>query len=332
MSIPFFSRCKRSGLVFLILISNAFSAADTDQTEVSPDSSFRFKTEHSIAFAGILLPHRSLRNSESLHDWPFFGFVAPMAWNSKIMLDKEVHKMLTLKGVAGGSLALFGAGLKVDVSLDVAHLLELGVEGGLMSGINYGSMTTSMGVYAPEKQKYSADMFGTEFSYEVRYHAALSMPLMAFLPRSEWTKIMLRPTANLIYAAYTGAEDGEVWKAGTGDMVNGLRYQVGGTMMYFLPFKHFPMAMFSANVSGFKHESDFDAVYEPYDPGFKTVTLVPMLSIKLDERWGGMLMATFARERRYRNYHFETGTELSQERVGSEWGLKAILLMLSRKF
>jgi hypothetical protein len=114
--------------------------------------------------------------------------------------------------------------------------------------------------------------------------------------------------------------------------VNGYHYRWGGTLMYMLPFKHVPMAMFAANVSGFLHESDFDAVYKPYDPTFKTITLTPMLSIKFDDKWGGMLMGNFSRDRKYRHYHFESGTELSQERVGSEWGLNSVILTVNRKF
>jgi hypothetical protein len=189
-----------------------------------------------------------------------------------------------------------------------------------------------MGVYDPDKQEFSPDLFLTEFSYGVKYHAGMTLPLMLVLPKSEWTRVLLRPTAELMYSAYTGAEDGEVWKAGNGNYVNGYHYRWGGTLMYMLPFKHVPMAMFAANVSGFLHESDFDAVYKPYDPTFKTITLTPMLSIKFDDKWGGMLMGNFSRDRKYRHYHFESGTELSQERVGSEWGLNSVILTVNRKF
>ncbi len=326
------ARILKIGALIGFLAHQALASPDSASVKESADLGVTVKTEHSIAFVGMLLPHRALRNSESLHNWPFFGFVAPMGWTSKVALEKPILAGLVFKGNAVGSVSLGGIAVRSDVSLDLWHLLEVGVDGGLNSGINYGSMMTSMGVYSPEKQEYSADLIGTEFAYEVRYHAAFSIPLMAFLPRSNWTKIILKPSASLIYSAYTGADDGEVWKAGGENLVNGYRYRVGGTLLYMLPFQSFPMAMISANVSGFKHEYDFDPVYKPYNPGFKTVAVTPMLMMKVSEKWSGMVMVNFGRERLYREYPYEPNTELSQEYVGSEWGLKAILVTLSRKF
>ena len=315
-----------------IFASVVLANTDSSAMEASaPDTSFRVKMEHSLMFIGTILPHRSLRNSESLHDWPFFAFASPLGWNSSLKTEKDVGSLVTVKGMTGLGLTLFGVGLRADATVALLRLLELGVEGSVGSAVNFGSCATFMGVYDPDKQEFSPDLFLTEFSYGVKYHAGMTLPLMLVLPKSEWTRILLRPTAELTYSAYTGAEDGEVWKAGSGNYVNGYHYRWGGTLMYMLPFKHVPMAMFAANVSGFLHESDFDAVYKPYDPTFKTITLTPMLSIKFDDKWGGMLMGNFSRDRKYRHYHFESGTELSQERIGTEWGLKAVMMTLSRK-
>ena len=314
----------------------SFAQANTDSASVSgealPDTSFRVKWEHSLAFIGVILPHRSLRNSESLHNWPFFAFASPLGWTSNLKVEKDFGKLATVKGLTGAGVTLFGFGLRADATISLLHLLELGVEGNVGSAVNYGTWATFMGVYEPEEQEFSQDMFLTEFSYGVKYHAAMSLPLMLVLPKSNWTRFILRPSADLMYSGYTGAEDGEVWKAGNGNFVNGYHYRLGGTLMQMLPFKYVPMAMFAANVSGFMHESDFNDEYKPYDPTFKTISLVPMLSLKFGEKWGGMLMATFARDRKYRHYHYETGTELSQERVGTEWGLKAVMMTLNRKF
>ncbi len=292
----------------------------------------RTEWEHGLSFSAVVLSHRALRHSKALHDWPFFAFAMPTSWTSNLKLGMEWSRILSAKGAVGGSLTLFGLGVKAGVRMELLHLLEVGVETNAGSAVNYGDICTFMGVFDPDKKDYTQDAFMTEFSYGVRYDAGISLPLVALLPKSKWTKIILRPTASLSYSAYTGASDGEVWKAGGMNMVNGYNYQYGGSLIYMLPFRHFPMAMVSFGVKGFLRESDFDDCYRAYDPGFKTVSVTPMLSLKLGEKWSGMLMAPISRDRRYRNYRYETGQELLQERIGSEWTLNAVILVLTRRF
>jgi hypothetical protein len=313
-----------------LLTGNAYAQ---EKLEKSADSAFSVRTgvEHGLSFAAVVLSHRALRNSETLHSWPFFGFAAPMGWSSDLKADANLGRFVSLKGDIGGNLTLFGFGLKTGLTVELLHLLELGVEGNMGSAINYGSLSTFMGVFDPEKKDYTQDVFLTEFSYGVRYSAGLSIPLMVILPKSTWTRIILRPKASLLYSGYTGAEDGEVWKAGGANMVNGYSFQLGGTLLYMLPFRHFPMAMVSFGVRGFLNESDFDDRYKPYDPGFRTVSVTPMLSIKLNDRWGCMLMVPILRDRRYKNYRYESGEEMLQERVGAEWTVNAVMLMLTWK-
>jgi hypothetical protein len=160
----------------------------------------------------------------------------------------------------------------------------------------------------------------------------LTLPLLVLLPKSKWTKIILKLSGEYAYSAYTGADDGEVWKAGNGNMVNGFHYKCGGTLIYMMPFKRFPMAMLAANVSGFKHAYDFDPVYKDYNPAFKTVSIVPMLSFKLNETWNGTLMAAISRDRRYEQDHYEANEELLQKQVGAEWDLRTIMCIFTRKF
>lgn len=296
-----------------------------------PDTAFRFQADHRFAFAAMFLPHRSLRNSKSMHNWPFFAFAAPMGWTSTFTVSRNFGKV-ALRGNAEGSFTLFGLGLKSGISLSLLHLLELGVTGNVGSAWNFGDAATFMGVFDYEKKRFDQDFFMTEYQYGIRYDAGLMLPLMVFLPKSEWTKIMLRPNASLFYSGYTGAEDGEVWKVGGEHMVNGYSYQVGAALMYMLPSKRFPMFMLSAGMRGFLYESDFDSRYEPYDPTFRTISITPMLSIRLGERWSGMLMANFSRSRKYRKYPFESEQEVLQECIGGEWGLNAVMFMISRKF
>ncbi len=327
------SRNALFGMLVGCCLCATLSLAD-ENPDVSADSlpRIRIEREHGLSFFAVVLSHRALRNSKALHDWPFFAFAMPMSWTSNLKLKMDLNRMLSAKGVVGGSLTLFGVGVKAGIQIELLRLLELGVETNAGSAVNYGDVCTFMGVFDPNKKDYSSDLFMTEFSYGVRYDAGISLPLVALLPKSKWTRIVLRPTASLSYSAYTGASDGEVWKAGGMNMVNGYYYQYGGSLIYMLPFRHFPMAMVSTGVKGFLRESDFDDCFRAYDPGFRTFSITPMLSVKLCERWSGMLMAPISRDRRYRNDRYESGQELLQERVGSEWTLNAVIFILTRKF
>ena len=135
-----------------------------------------------------------------------------------------------------------------------------------------------------------------------------------------------------LYSAYTGADDKEVWKAGNENLVNGFRYKYGGTLIYMMPFKRVPMFMLSVNASGFKHEYDFDSAYKDYNPGYVTVHVTPMASVKVTENWNGMLMVGISRDRVYENQPYPSTEEVLQKQVDSEWELKAVMFIASRKF
>ena len=239
------------------------------------------------------LPHQSLRNSESMHDWPFAFSVFPLGWNTAFRLQKDLGKWITPKASLNGDLLLFGLGIRSDFSVELLRILEVGVQGDVRTAINYGSVATFMGTYNPEKKNYDCDAFMTRFLLGVNYHATLSIPLMAFLPRTVWTKWILKAEASLNYLHYTGADDGDVWIVGTEIAANGYKWQYGATFVWPLPFAHFPMAMVSYGVQGIMHKSDYDTVYDPYDPEFKRIHITPQIVIKLNENWAGMLMASF---------------------------------------
>ncbi len=304
----------------------------TRNSEEVQENPLTIETDHGITFLAIVLTHKALRNSKELHDWPFFSFAIPAAWNSAIKANKDINKLLSFKGAAGGALSFAGLTLSTEANLELIHLLEFGIQGTLGSSINYGDYATFMGVFDPEKRDYNPDMFMTEFTYAVKYKASLTIPLLVFLPKSNWTKFILKPNASLTYSAYTGAEDGEVWKAGSDNMVNGFKYSYGGVLIYLLPFERVPMAMVSVNASGFKHDYDFDKIYADYDPGFVTVSVTPMLNINLGKLWSSMVMASFSRDRKYANYRYEPTEEILQKKIGSEWGAKTILWTFTRKF
>ena len=345
--------CKRvscnvfKALVLAILLPFYANAQDTDSTTVAqPDSAATAPEkpaakpdasgvtsafENTFSIITLVLPHNSLRNSKTLHNWPFIAFSVP-AWALNFNIQKNMGPLLTLKGSSGGNLGFEGINLRAGVSLELIHLLELGVQGLGGTAINYGETATFMGVYDPEKRDYRQDVTFTEYLYGINYHGALTLPLLTFLPKSDWTKIILKGTAEYTYSGYTGAEDKQVWKAGGQDMVNGFRYKYGGTLIYMLPFERVPMFMFAATVSAFKHAYDFDDTYKDYNPGFKTVSLTPMASVKISEKWNGMLMAVVSRDRVFENRRYPTTEELLQKQVDSEWDLRMVMFIASRKF
>ena len=294
------------------------------------EDTLQISQENILSIVAIVLPHNSLKNSETLHNWPFFAFAAP-AWTSNFRLQQN-GKLVTLKGGTAGDVNFAGLGVKLDVAVELIHLLEVGMEANGGTAINYGETATFMGVYDIEKRDYRQDVVFTEYSYGFAYKTSLTLPLLVLLPKSDWTKIILKASGEYAYSAYTGASDGEVWKAGNGNMVNGFRYKCGGTLIYMLPFERVPMAMLAANVSGFKHAYDFDPAYKDYNPGFKTVNIIPMVSIKVNDTWNGMLMATISRDRRYENNRYKTSEELLQKQVGTEWDLRTVMCIFTRKF
>lgn len=317
--------------------TTAHTAAPADSTQAAAPAENpapaqdSLEWSHTFSIIALVLPHNSLHNSKSLHNWPFFAFALP-TWASKLQMKQDFGKMLTLKETANYDLGFSGIGLRLDASIELMHLLELGVEPFVGTAINYGETATFMGVYDPEEKDYRQDIFFTEFTYGLKYHAALTLPLLAFLPKSAWTKIILKGTADLTYSAYTGADDGEIWKAGNSNMVNGFKYRYGGSIIYMLPFKRVPMAMLSGNISGFKHEYDFDPIYKDYNPGYRTISITPMVSIKVTENWSGMLMAAISRDRVFENDQYPTTEEPLQKQVDSEWDLRTVMCIFTRKF
>ena len=188
-------------LVCAVFLCTAFARADehgaetpaTDSTQAKNASNngaapaegntLKVTTENILSIVSIVLPHNALKNSESLHDWPFLAFAVP-AWGYNLKLQQDYGKALSLKGLAAGDVNFAGFGIKLDASVELIHLLELGVQTNLGTAINYGEASTFMGVYNPEKRDYEQDLVFTEYTYGVTYHSALTIPLLAFLPKN----------------------------------------------------------------------------------------------------------------------------------------------------
>lgn len=312
--------------------SKAIAAVSVAAGSVAADTSFRVKLDHSFTWAAFILTHKALRTSKKLHNYLFYPLALPVAWNSNLTVHKDFGKLVTIKSLLGGNASIMDFGLNVDGTIELMHLLELGISANIHSSFNYGDYATFMGVYNPEKRDYDSDTFMTEFAYGTKLRVGATVPLIAFLPKSNWTKIILRPEISWTYTTYTGADDGEMWKCGAEYSANGWRYRYGGTLIYFLPFQRFPMLMVNASVSSFFKSTKFDEVYDRYDPFFNNISVTPMLTVKISDKWTGMLMASFNRDRTYERYYYEAPEELLQIRKGSEWGMKVIMMTFTRKF
>ena len=332
----FFLVCFVCGFLSIASANTVKKDAPDSTKENAADSSkanaLQINWENSFSFAAIFLSHRSLRNSDNMRSWPFFLIATPLGWTSTLKMQKNFGKLLGVKSAFTGDLNLMGAGVRATASIELLHLFEIGTLGSVNSAINYSSDMTQMGVYNSEKKKFENDYFMTEFLFNVKYFAAMTFPLMAILPKSDWTKSLLKPNASFTFLHYTGAADKEMWKAGNELAANGYRYQYGATLLYMLPFRYLPMAMLSYNVIGIVHKSDYDAVYDDYDPSFKNISITPMLSIQFSKKWSGMLMTKIERVRKFARYHFDEDEELLQKRIGYEWAVPTVIFIVQRKF
>jgi hypothetical protein len=127
--------------------ANAGEKADAKADSVTQAiaDTTEFSQEHIFNVIGLVLPHNSLRNSKTLHNWPFFALAAP-AWVSTIRLKRDINRAFTLKGFATYDLGFNGIGLRIGTSLELIHLLELGVQVNTGTALNYGETATFMGV------------------------------------------------------------------------------------------------------------------------------------------------------------------------------------------
>ena len=62
------------------------------------------------------------------------------------------------------------------------------------------------------------------------------------------------------------------------------------------------------------------------------VSITPMASVKISDKWNGMLMVNISRDRVYENQPYPSTEEVLQKQVDSEWELKAVMFIASRKF
>ena len=90
--------------------------------------------------------------------------------------------------------------------------------------------------------------------------------------------------------------------------------------------------MIKTSVGGYFNDSQFDGIYKAYDPSFKTVRIQPMMIYKMSEKWVATFMMPIARERKFVTEDYVARERYLLEQDGSEWNIKTILLIFTRKF
>lgn len=330
---------KRLLILTALFVSFAIAQEKADSAQVAgaavapEETGWKLQSERSITFVDIFLPHYSLKHSDSyLKDWPFIEFAIPFFASQKYTATRDVNKLVGLKGEAAGTLSVVDLSASAEVGFSLIHLLEFSVLGKISTAWNYGYETSFMGRYNPKERDFDNDISFTEYMFDVQYKGGLTIPVLAFLPKSNWTKIIVRTGYTLEYLRYTGARDGQLWRAGVETSANGYKSSQNITIIYMLPYEHIKMFMLSLGRTGFLHDSDFDEVYKPYDPDFKTYSVNPMLQFTINAKWSGMAMAMFGRERKFENDDYYTNERFLQTRDGHEWAFKMAMIMLTYKF
>ena len=152
------------GAAFAVAAETADSSAvKKDSVAVADSTGLKTSREGVFSIAALLLPHNSLRNSETLHNWPFFAFAVP-AYTYHFKVQQDFGKLLSFKGLAAGDVNFAGVGLKLDAAIELIHLLELGAEANTGTALNYGETATFMGVYDTEKRNYRQDAMFTQYA------------------------------------------------------------------------------------------------------------------------------------------------------------------------
>ena len=318
-------------LAVLSLGHIAFAQSGTSNVADSTENIWKYTKESNLSIAGVVLTREVMEHSEGAQNWPFLPLAAPM-YNYKETMEKDFGKILSMKGEGGVMVTPYDVELKGEWTFGLIHLLELGVSAGILSAWNYGEYAQFMGKYDPHEKDFDSDIFLTEYAYMTQGKLGLTLPLMVLLPKSKWSKIILRLGASLQYYGYTGADDGELWHAGVEVGVNGWRYDHSATFIYMLPFEHLKMVMIKTSVGGYFNDSQFDDIYKSYDPSFKTVRIQPMMVYKMSEKWVATFMMPIARERKFVTEDYVARERFLLEQDGSEWNIKTILLIFTRKF
>lgn len=284
-----------------------------------------------LDIAGFSISGKDL--SRSGYDWldydiirdiPFF-FIAIPALSVQISSPrpaggkKEKMQLFSSGYTAGASLTPVSIGTNAGVSCSITPLLTFSASANVQTGWNYGSTLIAVGTYNPEREKYDSCTSLSELAYSVKTSAMLTIPAGNYMMQLGYSPEL---------TGFTGAGDGQPWKCGIAqNSVNGWKYNAFISVSRRLNKEKIKMAGITLAADGWYSSSYFDSVYDPYNPGFVTFTVTPMLRIQPAKKQNLMIMAVFARERKFENENYDTNETLMQNYTGAQWKFKTCMFL-----
>ncbi len=221
----------------------------------------------------------------------------------------RVTSTFSFMGISAGS----------EVSASITPLFTLSANANISSSWNYGTSIQTIGLYNAGKKKYDSVQSLSEAAYMIGGRADAVIPLGIYIVRLSYGST---------YAGFTGAADKEVWKcAQMNAAVNGWKYR--GSCMFARRFTGGKLKTISLMTSaeGWYSEDYFADVYQPYNPGFVTWSIMPSAQFQLTPKQSLMVNAIISRERSFTNNDYDSGEELLQVYDEDHWRLKSIMFL-----
>ena len=309
---------KKSVRKTLVLISLLFCSF----------SGFSKETEGNLTFNIVCMTVSPDKISDlSSAKWENFP-VVPLAFPALgasygTMKKNEGFKLFDYNWAVNASLTPLGIGGAVSGEFSITPLLTLSANSGFLSGWNFGSLYTGIGVYDYDEGDYRRERSLSEAALFFEGKASVMIP----------TKIVfLNLTYSAVYTYFTGADAGEVWTCATyKHCVNGWAYSAGASAIKFTNLDHVKMIAFNADVKGYYKTEYFDDEYKNYNPGFVTVDFGPMAIANLTPKVSMIIKATVGNMRDFKESNYDSTEELKQTYDGWKIRFKTLLVMFNIK-
>ena len=249
-------------------------------------------------------------------------FIVPVPFLTGGCKHTLSNGIVSFRNSADMSLSFAGIGASYTSSVSITPLFSLFAKANIGTAWNYGTLVGLIGIYNPAESEYDPLTSFSEFFYGMAFGARAMAPL----PKHN----IIQLSFNTDYVAFSGAEDGEPWVCGTErDCVNGWRYEASAMLAHTFDGPKLKMVGLSSSISGRYSEDDFDKVYQPYNPAFKTYSIGAMSQFTLTEKQSLLLMLNVSRKRKFERDtdEYEAEETLMQKYVGAKWGFDGIMIM-----
>ena len=214
-------------------------------------------------------------SNQVLRQIPLFIVPVPfLTGGCKHTLSKGI---VSFRNSADMSLSFAGIGASYTSSVSITPLFSVFAKASIGTAWNYGTWVDLIGIYNPAESEYDPLTSFSEFFYGMAFGARAMAPL----PKHN----IIQLSFNTDYIAFSGADDGEPWVCGTErDCVNGWRYEASAMLAHTFDGPKLKMVGLSSSISGRYSADDFDKVYQPYNPAFKTYSIGAMSQFTLTEK------------------------------------------------